>query len=322
MQGSITRRATAVAGAAVMTAALSVAGAGVAQAHGNSNKCGRVSVTFSLDGGQSWTTDGRINGDTAPASIIVKLSDTPAKGCSYHVSLASYSAEGPDWASSGTQALLGWDTATLDAENTQAALNVPAPSCFGQVDLYGNGKKYDGTGGNALPHYPDSATPPRLITAWNGGAPCTTPTPTPTPTDTGTPTPTPTPTGTDTPTPTPTPTDTGTPTPTPTPTGTDTPTPTPTPSDTGTPTPSPSVSDSSSPSPAPTTSAASGGGSTTPPTGSPVVSPVSTTPTGNLAETGGNGSQTVAFAGGGAALLVIGGGAVYFTRRRNRTAGN
>jgi len=49
------------------------------------------------------------------------------------------------------------------------------------------------------------------------------------------------------------------------------------------------------------------------------VQPVSSTPTGNLAETGGNGTQTVAFAGGGAALLVAGGAAVYFTRRRNRT---
>jgi LPXTG-motif cell wall-anchored protein len=50
-----------------------------------------------------------------------------------------------------------------------------------------------------------------------------------------------------------------------------------------------------------------------------VVQPVSSTPSGNLAETGGNGTQTVAFAGGGAALLVAGGAAVYFTRRRNRT---
>jgi LPXTG-motif cell wall-anchored protein len=293
-----------------MTAALSVAGVGAAQAHGNSDSCGQVSVTYSLDGGQTWTTNGRINGATAPTAITVKLTNGAPEGCSYAVSLASYSAEGPDWKSSGTQAFLGWDTTTLDSKNDQATLDVSgtAPTCFGQVDLYGNGVKYDGTGGNALPHYPDSATPPALITAWNGGAPCTTPT---TPPVTETPTPT------DTGTPTPTPSDTGTATPTPSDSGT--PTATPTPSDSGTPT--PVVSDTSSPSPSATTPAA-GGGSTTPPTGTPVVKPVSTTPNGNLAETGGNGSQTVAFAGGGAALLVIGGGAVYFTRRRNRAASN
>ncbi|SCE48826.1 hypothetical protein GA0115240_16812 [Streptomyces sp. DvalAA-14] len=216
-----------------MTAALSVAGAGVAQAHDKSDSCGQVSVKYSLDGGKNWTTDGRINGNTAPTTITVKLTNGAKDGCSYAVSLASYSAEGPTWQTSGTQGYLGMDSTTLSKTTRTATLDVSgtAPTCFGQVDLYGNGIKYDGTGG-ALPHYPDSATPVNLITAWNGGAPCTTPTtppvttpptdtPTPTPTDSGTPTPTPTDTGTATPTPT----DSGTPTPTPTGTGTSTPTP-------------------------------------------------------------------------------------------------
>ncbi|WP_329129540.1 LPXTG cell wall anchor domain-containing protein [Streptomyces sp. NBC_01476] len=299
-----------------MTVALSVAGVGAAQAHngGSSDKCGQVSVKFSLDGGKHWTTNGRIDGGKPPTTITVKFTGNSKQGCEYPVSLASYSAEGPDWAHSGTQAFLGWDTATLSSKNKQATLDISdvAPTCFGQVDLYGNGTKYDGTEGK-LPHYPDSATPTQLITAWNGGQKCDTPPTTPpaSPTDSATPTPS------DSTSATPTPSDSTSATPTPS--DSTSASPSTSPSDSGSP--SPSVSDTASPSPSATTPAA-GGGSVTPPTGTPVVSPVSSTPTGNLAETGGNGSQTVAFAGGGAALLVIGGGAVYFTRRRNRTAGN
>jgi LPXTG-motif cell wall-anchored protein len=305
VHGSITRRAIAVAGTAAMTAALSVAGVGAAQAD---TSCGQASVEHSVDGGQTWTKDGRMSGSTAPTNITVKLSGTVGDGCQYHVSLASYSTEGPDWNTSGTQTFLGWATATLDAKNPQAALDVSstAPNCFGQVDLYGNGTKYDGKEG-LLPHYPDSSTPTDLITAWNGGAPCTTPTTPPVTTPPTT-------------TSVPSPSDSTTASPAPSVSDTSSPSPTASPSTTGA-APSPSVSDTASPKPTPTTSAAAGG-STKPPTGTPVVKPVSSTASGNLAETGGNGSQTVAFAGGGAALLVIGGGAVYFTRRRNRTSGN
>lgn len=284
---------------ACMTAAASVAGIGAASATGNSEQCSNLQVTYSVDGGQSWSQDTRLTGDTAPTKFIVKLVGDAPQGCEFKVSLAYYSAEGATWETSGTQALLGWDTDTLSKSTPEVTLDVSGaqPSCFGQVDLYGNGTKFDGTSGNALPHYPDTSTPTDLIAPWNGGAACTT-TPTPSPSDS---------------------------TPTPSPSASDTTSPSPSPSDTTSPSPSPSDSTSASPSPSdsgtPTATAsatAPAGGSSKPPTGSPVVQPVSSTPTGNLAETGGNGSQTIAFAGGGAALLVAGGAAVYFTRRRNR----
>jgi LPXTG-motif cell wall-anchored protein len=330
-----------------MTAALSVAGVGAAQAHGKdhqnppSQNCDNLSVKYSLDGGKNWTQDGRIYGDKAPTRITVKLVGQAKKGCEYPISLAYYSAQGPSWETSGTQALIGWATDTLTKDRTKLTLDVSGsePSCFGQVDLYGNGIKYDGDtekkNHGALPNYQqNSVTPDKLIAPWNGGAECAPPTsPTPTPSDSSTPTPTPSDTVTATPTPsdsasaTPTPTDSSTPTPTPSDSASATPTPsdsasaTPTPSGSASATPTPTDSDSASPSPTSSVPAAGGGGGSAPPTGSPVVAPVSVTPSGSLAETGGNGSQATAFAGGGAALLVVGGGAVYFARRR-RTVGN
>jgi len=289
---------------ASMTVAASVAGIGAAQATGGSEKCSDLQVKYSIDGGQSWSQGTRLTGDTAPTKFIVKLVGKAPKGCEFNVSLAYYSADGPTWETSGTQALIGWETATLSKSKPEVTLDVSdvPPSCFGQVDLYGNGTKYDGAEGNgALPHYPDVSTPDNLIAPWNGGAPCTG-TPSPTPSDTASPTPSPS--VSDTTSPSPSPSDSGSPSPSPS--SSDTTSPSPSPSDSGTPTATPS-------------STAPAGGSSTPPTGTPVVQPVSSTPTGNLAETGGNGTQTVAFAGGGAALLVAGGAAVYFTRRRNRT---
>ncbi|WP_433890494.1 LAETG motif-containing sortase-dependent surface protein [Streptomyces sp. CA-111067] len=317
---AITKRAVGVAATiGSITAVVTLAGIGTASAHGNNGGnngagCDSVGIEYKIDGGH-WTTSGRINGDTPPTKISVRLTDNPGKNCRYDVSLASYSAEGPAWENSGQQDFLGWDTVTLNKGKKSATLDVSgsAPTCFGQVDLYGNGTEFDGGAGSAhgpLPHYPNSATPTNLITAWNGGHECQS-SPTPTPTAT-----------TDSPSPTPTET-TGSPTPTAT---TDSPSPTPTEttgSPTATPTettgsPSPSVDDTSSPSP--TTSVPT---STTAPTGTPSVPPA-TSPSGNgdLAETGSNSSQNVAFIGGGAALLVVGGAAVYFARRRNNGAHN
>ncbi|SEO57309.1 LPXTG-motif cell wall anchor domain-containing protein [Actinacidiphila rubida] len=298
---AITRRATGVAVAlGSITAAISLAGIGTAQAHDGhhgSQGCGRVGIEHSVDGGQTWTTNGRMDGDPQPATVQVRLTGIADDSkCSYTVSLASYSAEGPTWETSGAQQFLGWDTTTLNAGNKEATLSVKdtAPPCFGQIDLYGNGTKYDGSSDQAaLPHYPNSATPTNLITAWNGGHKCdeqTTPPASPT-TDTPSPSDSPT---TDSPSPSDSPT-------------TDSPSPSSSPTTTA-----PAVGDTSSPSPS-----ASATGSTTAPTGTPSVPPSS----GNLAETGGNGTQTVAFAAGGAALLVAGGAAVYFTRRR-KSAGH
>lgn len=261
----------------------------------------RSGQQHSVDGGQTWSTDGRVNA-SAPTKITVRLTGDVKSGCNYAVSLASYSADGGTWDTSGTQAFLGWDTTTLNSGNLEHTVDVSAfaPRCFGQIDLYGNGTKYDGSDqAHALPHFPDSATPNDLITAWNGGEVCTSPSPSPSDTTTS---------------PTPSPSDSTSPAPT----------------DSATPTGTPTDTMSTSPAPSATTTAPAGGGSspsvsgsaTAPPTGTPVVKPASQTGSGtdNLAETGGNGSQAATFAAGGAALLVIGGGAVYVTRRR-RTVG-
>jgi LPXTG-motif cell wall-anchored protein len=304
---AISRRAiAAVAGA---TIALTVGGIGTASAHGNDGghggnggnggggTCAPLGVEYKVDGGH-WTTSGRINADTAPGTITVRLTGNPGKNCSYTVSLASYSAEGPAWDSSGHQDFLGWDTATLDKDHKQATLDVSshAPDCYGQVDLYGNGTQYDGgtgPGHGALPHYPDSATPTDLITAWNGGHECQT-SPSPSPSQS---------------------TATASPSPSQS-TGTASPSPS---ESTGTASPSPSVSDTTSPT-ATATATATGPVSTTAPTGTPSVPPATGdtngTGTGNLAETGSNSSQNTALIAGAAALLAIGGGAVYLTRRR------
>ncbi len=153
-------------------AGMSLVGLGATPAFADTQQCGGVTVENSLDGGDSWSTTGRFEGE-APTAISVRLVGDLAEGCEYPVSLASYSAEGPSWESSGEQAFLGWDTTVLSSETPEATLDVSdfAPSCFGQIDLYANGTKYDGVEG-ALPHYPDSPTPENLIAAWNGEAPC------------------------------------------------------------------------------------------------------------------------------------------------------
>lgn len=310
MRRSLTRRAIGAIGLGSLTAALSVAGIGTAQAHDGHHDqgCGDLHVQLSVDGGQTWINSGRI-GDPAPAKVTVKLQGEVGKGCDYAVSLASYSAEGPTWETSGTQAFLGWDTTVLNKDNPQHTLDVSShvPPCYGQIDLYGNGNKYDGSDADhALPHYNDHLTPYNLIAYWNGGSACTAPSPSPSQT---------------------TPTTPASPTGTPTDTTTTPASPTGTPTDTTSPSASPSTPTTAA-SPTPTVSATTTapGGVTAAPSPSSsgtgrqttsVVKPASaTTGSGNLAETGGNGSQTALFAAGGAALLVAGGGAVYLTRRR------
>jgi LPXTG-motif cell wall-anchored protein len=251
-----------------MAAALTALGTGSAIAAQSHSECGRVSIEHSVDNGASWTTNGRMDGAHVPATVQVRLTGDVQEGCSFSVSLASYSAQGPTWQTSGTQAFLGWATATLTKSQPTATLDVSqhAPTCYGQIDLYGNGTKYDGVTG-ALPHYPDSATPTDLISAWNGGTACSS---------------------------------------------------TPTPPSTPTPAPSTPAPTQSAPAVAPTASTAPSTApvSTKPPVGTPQVPPTSTKPTGNLAETGSNSSETTIVAGSAAALVVIGAGAVVATRRR------
>ncbi|MFF3072851.1 hypothetical protein ACFVSN_05260 [Kitasatospora sp. NPDC057904] len=284
--------------------------AGTAHAQGE-YACGDVNVKYSVDGGKSWTEDGRM--DQPHGVIQVRLVGDITEGCDYEVSLASYDTEGPTWETSGKQTFLGWATTTLNKGHSQATLDVSKhlPKCFGQIDLYNNDQKFDGVA-NPLPKYPNGVFPNDLITAWNGGKACTpTPTPTGTPTATGTPTRTPT----------------GTPTSSASPTGTPTQHPTGTPTATTTPSTSASPSASTStkpsapattgtPSASPAAPAPSGPADTTGPVGKPSAKPVSTKPAPVLASTGGNSGQMIAYGAGGAALLAVGGGALVIARRR------
>ncbi|MDH6133230.1 hypothetical protein P3T37_002625 [Kitasatospora sp. MAA4] len=273
-----------------------------------SNQCSSVGVEYSTDGGQTWSQAGRVG--QPYTKFVVRLTETPADGCEYKVSLASYSTQGPSWSTSGTQTFLGWDTTTLDKKQPKATLDVSShtPPCFGQIDLYGTGVKHDGITG-PLPKYPDAVFPKDLITAWNGGTACTTPTPPITPPTHPTPPVTP-------PSPPVAPPSGSTSTP---PAG-----PTKTPS--ASPSPSSSTSASAKPSGSPSAPASSAaatvpsGSPSTPattaqPVGTPAIAPASTTPTG-LAFTGTNGSALVGVSIGAAGLLVVGAGAVVLTRRR------
>jgi len=168
-------------GVGVLALALPLVTAGAAHADKGGERCGNARIVYSLDGGQTWTDKGRMDGRLV-TRIEVKFGEERTNHCEYAVSLASYSAEGPTWPTSGTQAFLGWDSKKLSKENPRVTLDVSAyaPPCFGQVDLYGNGRKYDGKE-NPLPHHPDAGFPTDLITAWNGGSECEQPT-TPPPT--------------------------------------------------------------------------------------------------------------------------------------------
>ncbi|MFH9355313.1 hypothetical protein [Kitasatospora sp. NPDC017646] len=278
--------------------------AGTAQAQAE-HGCGTVDVQFSVDGGKSWISDGRMS---QPHGVIqVRLVGDVVDGCDYRVSLASYDTEGPTWATSGKQTFLGWATTTLRSGNRQATLDVSAhlPKCYGQIDLYNGDKKFDGVA-NPAPRYPDGVFPDNLISAWNGGKACA-------PTPTGTPT-VPVPTSSASPTATATPHPTGTPTATTTPSATATASPSTTakpsaPATTGTPS-------SGTPSTAPAVPAPSAPADTTGPVGKPTANPVSTTPASTLASTGGNSSQMIVYGAGGAALLAVGGGALVIARRR------
>ncbi len=266
-----------------------VAFAGTAQAAAKSEHCDSVKVEYKVDGAKDWSTAGRLKQPST--KITVRIQDNDKKkvgsGCEYKVSLASYNTEGPTWATSGTQTFLGWDHTVLTKAHPQATLDVSksAPTCFGQIDLYGNDEKHDGVEGD-LPKYPDGVFPRDLITAWNGGKACT---PTPSASPTATPTE-----GTS-------PTASATPTESASPTASTSASASPSASATTVPSASPSA-------PVPT--------STDGPVGTPTVAPVSEVADASLAATGGNSTQTTAITVGGVALLALGGGAVFLTRRR------
>lgn len=268
-------------GVGAVGVALPVIATGSAYASGE--RCGKAAIEYSLNDGKTWTTAGRMD-DALVTKIKVRLKTPVENTCEYAVSLASYSTEGPTWATSGKQAFLGWDTTKLSRDQREDTLDVSAfvPKCFGQVDLYGNGKKFDGTE-NPLPRYPNGVFPHDLITAWNGGEKCETPT---TPPTTAKP-------------------------------------PTTAPATSKPPTGTPSASAPSTSAPATvkptssTTAPAAGGGETTPPRGNPEVPPVTDIAPASLAQTGGDSNTSLIVGVSAGALLVGGAGALVWSRRRN-----
>ncbi|GCE00610.1 LPXTG cell wall anchor domain-containing protein [Embleya hyalina] len=175
---------------ALAFAALPLVGAGTAHATGDSQapQCTQVTDTSFVytvnDGPPVKSGTGSKQMPERPKKVVVKLGDEFAslleQGCKYPVQLSTYSTQGPNWATSGTQKFIGWQTDTITKQNktvTFDATKYPVP-CFVQYDLLGNHKKYDG-GQYPLPHY-DDVHMDNLLGAWNGGTneKCTgTPTP-------------------------------------------------------------------------------------------------------------------------------------------------
>ncbi|MFJ9426401.1 LAETG motif-containing sortase-dependent surface protein [Streptomyces sp. NPDC101249] len=196
----------ALAATAFAAGALPVLAAGTASALSDGG-CRSATVQYRLvdtDGktiGPDWTSQGGFHQWTSvPGTVEVRLAPDQkvGDGCTYPVSLAEYTTEGPDWLSSGRQALVDMSTVYLDAKDvagsgdagrTWQKLTVKSPDCYGQIDLYGDDVTYDGKTGEghgALPDQPSGVmTPYHLIAAWNGGdkacEPAAPESPTPTP---------------------------------------------------------------------------------------------------------------------------------------------
>lgn len=296
-----TRILTALAATAFAGAVVPLVGAGAASAT-TSGDCQSATVQYRIvdaDGkpvGADWSSQGGFHQwDAVPGTVEVRLApgQSVGDGCKYPVSLAEYTTEGPNWFVSGHQALVDKATVYLtaedvadsaDAKQTWQKLEVRAPDCYGQIDLYGDDVSYDGKTGEGhgpLPYQPDNiATPYHLIAAWNGGEkPCTPATPdSPSPSQSAPATPT-------------------------TPAASEPPA-----DETTEPaSPKPSSTPSTTPDVPPLTS--------TPPA-TPSPSPSDSTPP--LAETGASG-QLGPIAGGAALVIVAGAGAVVMSRRARRS---
>lgn len=298
-----TRFLTALAATAFAGAVVPLVGAGAASAT-TSGDCQSATVQYRIvdaDGkpvGADWSSQGGFHQwDAVPGTVEVRLApgQSVGDGCKYPVSLAEYTTEGPNWFVSGHQALVDKATVYLtaadvadsgDAKQTWQKLEVRAPDCYGQIDLYGDDVSYDGKTGEGhgpLPYQPDNiATPYHLIAAWNGGEkPCTPATPdSPSPSQSAPATPT-------------------------------TPAASEPPADKTTEpaSPKPSSTPSTTPDVPPLTS-------TPPATPSPSPSPSDSTPP--LAETGASGPLGP-IAGGAAVVIVAGAGAVVMSRRARRS---
>ena len=109
--------------------------------------------------------------DYAMLTVHVQAKSAVPEGCSVSFSLNAYTAQGPTWETSGTQALFDHQSVTLSSGSPSGTLTVAEPPCYGQTDLYTGTAKFDGQDG-ALPHYPNTVTPNGLIAYSNGGAAC------------------------------------------------------------------------------------------------------------------------------------------------------
>jgi len=92
-------------------------------------------------------------------TVSVQLASGSA-GVSCDVSLHSYETEGATWETSGTQTFLGFDSVHLTT--SPQTLTVPAPTCFGQVDLVIGTTRFDGTNG-PLPRFPNGVFPSSAV---------------------------------------------------------------------------------------------------------------------------------------------------------------
>ncbi|WP_217177110.1 hypothetical protein, partial [Streptomyces sp. AC495_CC817] len=100
------------------------------------------------------------------------------------VSLASYLAHGPTFATSGEQVFVDFDTVTVKRGATDSLdIAVPDAGCYAQIDLYRGAVKFDGKldakdgfEHGDVPKGPDRPViKDKLIAAWNGGTKdCTT----------------------------------------------------------------------------------------------------------------------------------------------------
>jgi hypothetical protein len=143
---------------------LSSAATVAASQAGPDQNCEGSSFTYSVPAGEN---------PAFMTTVTVTVKEL-AEGCSQAFSLNAYSAEGPTWPTSGTQALIDHDSITLDDNTRSGTLSVKTPECFGQTDFYKGSERFDGDDG-ALPSYPGTVTPTHLISWSNGGHECTAP---------------------------------------------------------------------------------------------------------------------------------------------------
>ncbi|MEE1929964.1 LAETG motif-containing sortase-dependent surface protein [Streptomyces sp. TRM 70351] len=128
---------------------------------------------FSVNG-ERWTAASGLR-SIKPADDGTISLDVRGDGGACTVSLASFLAHGPTFATSGKQVLVDHSTVSLDAEATGTlTVKVPDATCFAQIDLYKGSTRYDGGEGPGHGPVPEGPDKPvigdKLIAAWNGPA--------------------------------------------------------------------------------------------------------------------------------------------------------